>query len=179
MKNQQDVKVRNYTPIIVILTLVINSLVAYLYVMPSYQKFSDIDLTFLPFLNAVFNSFTFVFLVAALIMIKKKNIALHKRFIFGAFVTTTLFLISYVTYHSLAASTSYGGEGPVRYIYYFILITHILLSIVIVPLSLVTVARGLNRNDARHRKIARWTMPIWLYVSLTGVLVYLLISPFY
>jgi putative membrane protein len=84
-----------------------------------------------------------------------------------------------VTYHYLTESTSYGGGGPLKYVYFFILITHILLAIVIVPLALITVTRGLNMQVEKHRKIARWTMPIWLYVSLTGVLVYLLISPYY
>ncbi|MCK9907219.1 DUF420 domain-containing protein, partial [Frankia sp. Cpl3] len=85
-------------------------------------------------------------------------------------------LISYVTYHSIAPTTHYGGEGAMRYIYFFILITHIVLAAVIVPLVLVTVARGLNMQVEKHRKIARWTMPLWLYVSVTGVIVYLMIS---
>lgn len=177
--NDHSVKERNFTPIIVLLTIVINALVAFLYFMPKYEKLSDVDLTILPFLNAVFNSFTFVFLVAALVMIKQKNIKLHKRFILAAFATTALFLVSYVTYHGLAESTVFGGEGTIRYVYYFILLTHIVLSAAIVPLALITVARGLNMKVEKHRKIARWTMPIWLYVSLTGVLVYIMISPYY
>ena len=177
--NDHSVKERNFTPIIVLLTIVINALVAFLYFMPKYEKLSDVDLTILPFLNAVFNSFTFVFLVAALVMIKQKNIKLHKRFILAAFSTTALFLVSYVTYHGLAESTVFGGEGTIRYVYYFILLTHIVLSAAIVPLALITVARGLNMKVEKHRKIARWTMPIWLYVSLTGVLVYIMISPYY
>lgn len=179
MSEHTEVKQRNYTPIIVILTLVINLLVAILYFMPEYKGLNDVDLTFLPFLNAVFNSFTFIFLLAALISIMQKNIKLHKRFIFGAFTTTTLFLLSYVTYHALTESTVFGGEGTIRLFYYFILITHILLSIIIVPLALVSFARGISMNVEKHRKIARWTMPIWLYVSLTGVIVYIMISPYY
>ena len=177
--NDHSVKERNFTPIIVLLTIVINALVAFLYFMPKYDNLSDVDLTILPFLNAVFNSFTFVFLVAALVSIKQKNIMLHKRFILAAFITTALFLVSYVTYHGMAESTAFGGEGTIRYVYYFILLTHIVLSAAIVPLALVTVARGLNMKVEKHRKIARWTMPIWLYVSLTGVLVYIMISPYY
>lgn len=174
-----EVKQRNYTPLIVILTIVINALVAVLYFMPKYEGFSDLDITFLPFFNAVMNSFTFVFLVAALISIKQKNIKLHKRFVFLAFSTTTLFLLSYVTYHAMADSTVFGGEGFIQYVYYFILITHIILSIIIVPLALLSVANGLNMKIEKHRKISRWTMPLWLYVSLTGVLVYIMISPYY
>lgn len=177
--NDHSIKERNFTPIIVLLTIVINALVAFLYFMPKYETISDVDLTILPFLNAVFNSFTFVFLVAALVSIKQKNIRLHKRFILAAFTTTALFLVSYVTYHGMAESTAFGGEGAIRYVYYFILLTHIVLSAAIVPLALVTVARGLNMKVEKHRKIARWTMPIWLYVSLTGVMVYIMISPYY
>ncbi|AMA71500.1 MULTISPECIES: DUF420 domain-containing protein [Aneurinibacillus] len=177
--NSHQVKQRNYTPVIVTLTIVINAIVAILYFMPEYKGLSDVDLTFLPFLNAVLNSFTFVFLIAALVSIKQKNIQRHRRYIFAAFTTTTLFLLSYVTYHALTESTPYGGEGILRFIYYFILITHIVLSAVIVPLALISTARGLNMQVEKHRKIARITMPIWLYVSFTGVLVYIMISPYY
>lgn len=173
------VKQRNFTPLIVILTIAINAIVAILYFMPKYEGFSDVDLTILPFLNAVFNSFTFVFLVAALVTIRQKNIKLHKTFILSAFATTTLFLLSYVTYHAMAESTPFGGEGSIRYIYFLILLTHIVFSAVIVPLALLTVTRGFNMQVEKHRKIARWTMPLWLYVSLTGVIVYLMISPYY
>ncbi|OEH94001.1 DUF420 domain-containing protein [Bacillus solimangrovi] len=179
MEQQHTVKQRNFTPIIVILTIAINSLVAILFFMPKYNGLGDVDLTFLPFLNAVMNSFTFVFLVAALVSIKKKNIKSHTRFVFAALSTTAIFLVSYVTYHALAESTHFGGEGVIKYVYYFILISHILLSIVIVPLVLTSVARGINKQTEKHRKIAKITMPMWLYVSMTGVLVYLMISPYY
>ena len=174
-----EAKQRNYTPLIIGLSIAINVLVAVLFFLPEYEGEIAFDVTLLPRLNAIFNSFTFVFLLAALYFIKQKNITLHKRFIFAAFTSTTFFLLSYVTYHYLTESTSYGGEGPLKYIYFFILITHILLAIVIVPLALITVTRGLNMQVEKHRKIARWTMPLWLYVSLTGVLVYLMIAPYY
>lgn len=173
-------KQRNYTPIIVFLSIAINLIIAILYFMPKNNDFGHLDLTFLPFLNAVMNSFTFVFLVAALVSIAKyKNIQLHRRYIFAAFSSTAVFLVSYLIYHGLAPSTSYGGEGILRPIYYFILITHIVLSAVIVPLALITTARGLNMKVEKHKKIARWTMPMWLYVSATGVIVYIMISPYY
>ncbi|GIO08114.1 putative membrane protein YozB [Brevibacillus reuszeri] len=173
-------KQRNYTPAIVILSIAINTIIAIMYFMPKNNDFGHIDLTFLPFLNAVMNSFTFVFLVAALVsIIKYKNIQLHRRYIFAAFSTTAVFLISYLVYHGMAPSTSYGGEGILRPIYYFILLSHILLSAIIVPFALITTARGLNMQVDRHKKIARWTMPMWLYVSATGVIVYLMISPYY
>jgi putative membrane protein len=170
---------KSYTTLIVTLSVAINLLVALLFFLPGYEGKTSFDVTLLPMLNAIFNSFTFVFLLFALFAIKMKNIKLHKRFIFAAFTSTTLFLLSYVTYHYLTESTSYGGEGFIKYIYFFILLSHILLAIVIVPLALTTLARGLTMQEEKHRKIARWTMPLWLYVSLTGVIVYLMISPYY
>lgn len=175
----KEVKQRNYTPIVVTLTIAINALVAILFFMPKIGDFDHMDLAFLPMINAILNSFTFVFLAGALFAILKKNVKLHRGLIFAAFVSTALFLVTYVTYHALAESTSYGGDGILRYVYYFVLITHIVLAAVIVPLALITVARGLNMQVEKHRKIARWTMPLWLYVSLTGVLVYIMISPYY
>lgn len=172
-------KQRNYTPWIVVLTIVINLLIVILFFMPKFEGFNHLDLTFLPMMNAIFNSFTTVFLIAALYFIKQKNVKMHRRFIFSAFTSTALFLASYLTYHSLAESTSYGGEGPLRFFYYFILISHIILAVPTVLLALITTARGLNMQVEKHRKIARWTMPIWIYVSITGVLVYIMISPYY
>ncbi|MGI8313781.1 DUF420 domain-containing protein [Halobacillus mangrovi] len=169
----------NYVPWVVGLSIAINAIVVALLFIPKFEPQTGFDVTILPLLNAVLNSFTFVFLLAALYMILKKNVKWHKRFIFAAFTTTALFLVSYLTYHSMASSTSYGGEGILQTIYYFILITHIVLAAVIVPLALLTLARGLTMKVEKHRKIARWTMPLWLYVSLTGVLVYLMISPYY
>lgn len=174
-----EVKQRNYTPLIIIVTILIYAVVALLSYLPGYAGIEKSKITFLPMLNAILNSFTFLFLLGALFAVKKKNIAIHRRLIFSAFGTTLLFLISYVTYHSLAESTPYGGEGILKGVYLFILFTHIFFSAIIVPLALVTVARGLNMQVEKHRKIARWTMPIWLYVSLTGVLVYIMISPYY
>lgn len=170
---------RRYTAWIVGISIAVNALVAILFFMPEYRGEEPFDLTVLPMLNAIFNSFTFVFLLAAFLFIKRGNVTWHRRFISAAFTTTALFLISYLTYHSLTESTAYGGDGWLRYVYYFILITHILLAIVIVPLALTSAVRGWNMQVERHRKIARWTMPLWLYVSLTGVLVYIMISPYY
>lgn len=172
-------KEKNYTPLVAVLTVVIVALVAILFFLPAYEGEVGFDVKLLPLLNAVFNSFTFLALLIALLAIKKKNIRMHRSFILMAFVTTTLFLVSYVTYHYLTESTPYGGEGILRGIYFFVLLTHIVLAIVVVPLALLSLARGLSNQVDKHRKIARWTMPIWLYVSLTGVVVYLMISPYY
>lgn len=169
----------NYTPWVIGLSIAIIAIVAVLYVMPKDQTVDHDNLAFLPRLNAIFNSFTTLFLLGALFTILKKNVQLHRRFIYAAFASTFLFLITYLYYHSIAPSTSYGGEGAVAYLYYFILITHIVLAAVIVPLALVTFFRGISMKVEKHRKIARWTMPLWLYVSITGVLVYLMISPYY
>lgn len=174
-----SVKQRNYRPFIWMTTLVVYVLVAVLSALPAYEGDVGFDINVLPLANAILNSFTFLFLIGALLAVKRQNISLHRRFIYAAFTTTTFFMLSYVTYHYLAESTPYGGEGPLKYVYYFILITHIVLAAVIVPLALTTLGRGLNMQVEQHRKIARWTMPIWLYVSLTGVLVYVLISPYY
>lgn len=161
------------------LSIAINAIVVALLFIPEIESGSNFDITILPLLNAILNSFTTVFLLAALFMIIRKNVKWHKRFIFAAFTSTALFLVSYLTYHSMASSTSYGGEGIIQYVYYFILITHIVLAAVIVPLALLTLFRGLSMKVDKHRKIARWTMPLWLYVSITGVIVYLMISPYY
>lgn len=172
-------KEKNYTPLISILTVVLVGVIAVLFFLPAYDGEIGFDVTILPLLNAIFNSFTFIALCVAFVAILKKNVRMHRTFIGAAFVSTTLFLVSYVAYHYLTESTPYGGEGALRSIYFFVLLTHILLAIVIVPLALISAVRGLQMKVDKHRKIARWTMPIWLYVSFTGVVVYLMISPYY
>lgn len=174
-------KQRNYNPVIWALSILIIAVILASNYLPRSTDgtIAGIDLTVLPLLNAIFNAITFVLLVCALIMIKKRNIPAHRNFMLSAFGVTFLFLISYLSYHAMAGSTSLGADGFVKYIYYTILITHIVLAAALVPLSLITLGRGLNRNDRKHKKIAHWTMPIWLYVSLSGVVVYLFISPYY
>ncbi|MEK8127820.1 DUF420 domain-containing protein [Paenibacillus filicis] len=172
-------KPRNFNGAITVFSLILIAIIACLFFLPAYQGNVGFDVTIFPLLNAIFNCFTFVFLVLSLIAIKKKNINVHRNWIFAAFGSTALFLISYVTYHFLTEPTKFGGPDWLKYTYFFVLITHVLLAIVNVPLALFTMASGLGRKIARHRKIARWTMPIWLYVSATGVLVYVLISPYY
>lgn len=174
-------KQRNYNPLIWVLSFVIVGVILATYFLPKSNDGTvlGIELTVLPLMNAIFNTFTFIFLLVALFMIKQKNIKLHRRFVIAAFTTTFLFCITYLTYHAMAESTSYGGDGALKYIYYFVLITHIVLAAVIVPLALISLGRGLNMQVEKHRKIARITMPLWLYVSFTGVLVYIMISPYY
>lgn len=165
-----------YKSLIIFLSIVIPIAVATLYVLP---KTETKLFSFLPLLNACINGTTFLVLCFALIAIKKKNIQLHKNLMWSALVLSTLFLMSYVLYHATTPSTSFGGEGILKTIYLFILLTHILLSAVVVPLVLITFSRALAEKFDKHKKIARITMPIWLYVTLTGVLVYILISPYY
>src|SRR5690625_1982611 len=171
----------SYTPVTIAISVAIIVLILALVLLPGYQ--GDVpegfDLTILPLANAILNSVTFVFLVAALVAIRRKNIDAHRRFILIAATLTFFFLLSYVTYHFLASSTSYGGEGVLRYVYYFVLITHIVLAAVTVPFALFSLFSGLKMDVRRHRRIARWAMPLWLYTSASGVLVYILISPYY
>lgn len=133
----------------------------------------------LPHLNAVINSLTSVLLITGFVFIRQQNVVAHRRSMQSAFVLGSLFLVSYVLYHLTNDSTSFGGEGAVRYLYFFILISHILLSIGVVPLVLLAVYFAWSNQITRHKKIVKWTFPIWLYVSVTGVIAYLMISPYY
>jgi len=165
-----------YKSLIILISIVLPVAVAVLYVLP---KTETTLFSFLPLLNAIINGTTFLILIAALVAIKNKNIVLHKRLMWTALILSVVFLLSYVLYHATTPSTSYGGEGTLKYVYFFILLTHILLSAVVVPLVLLTLVRALAEKFDQHRKIAKITLPIWLYVTLTGVLVYLMISPYY
>ena len=129
----------------------------------------------LPTLNAILNSTSAILLIAGWRLIKRKRIDAHRACMIGALATSTLFLISYLYYHYHHGSTRFAGTGAWRAIYLTILLTHTVLAAGILPLILVTVARALKQNFAGHRKVARWTMPLWLYVSVTGVVVYLML----
>lgn len=126
----------------------------------------------LPHLNALLNAVAAVLLTAGFVYIRRGRIDLHRRCMLAAFVTSALFLASYVTYHAQAGSRPFEGAGLVRTVYFSILIPHVVLAAVVLPLALVTLRRGLRRDDQRHRRIARWTLPTWLFVSVTGVAVY-------
>jgi putative membrane protein len=130
-------------------------------------------------INAVLNSMVSVLLVLGLVAAKKQNYILHKRVMFTAIILSGLFLVSYVAHHLLADSTPFGGEGWVRPVYFFVLITHIFLAGIILPFILYTAYRALTAEWPAHRKIAKITWPIWFYVAITGVVVYLMISPYY
>lgn len=140
----------------------------------------DVEIpVFLPPIYATTNALTALILVLAFIAIRNKNIKLHKRLTTSAIILSALFLVMYVAYHMTSDSTKFGGEGIIKYVYYFILITHILLSIVVIPFVLITYVRAITDNIERHKKIAKITFPLWLYVAISGVLVYIMISPYY
>lgn len=130
-------------------------------------------------INAVINSVVSILLVAALIAVKNGNYRTHRNLMILSMGLSILFLVSYIAHHLLSGNTAYGGEGTIRYFYFFILITHIFLAAVILPFILFTAYRGLTAEWPLHRKLAKITWPIWFYVSVTGVVVYLMISPYY
>ncbi|MGI9532292.1 DUF420 domain-containing protein [Lutimonas sp.] len=166
---------KKYNRIIVILSVIIPLAVAGLFGVKL-----DIDLpVFLPPIYAGINALTAVVLITSFWAIKMKNIVLHRRLMKTAIFLSALFLIFYVLYHMTSDSTSYGGEGIVKKVYFFVLISHILLSIIVIPFVLITFVRGLTNDIERHKKIARITFPLWLYVTISGVIVYWMISPFY
>ena len=133
----------------------------------------------LPALNAALNATAATFLVAGYLLIRRGRRDLHRACMLAALAASALFLVSYVTYHYHAGSRPFPGVGAVRVVYFAILITHVVLAAVILPLALVTTARGLRSQFDRHVRVARWTLPIWLYVSVTGVVIYLMLYQFY
>lgn len=135
--------------------------------------------TLLPHLNAVLNSLTAGLLVLGLYFIRQRNVLAHKRTMLTAFMLGSVFLVSYVLYHLTNESTKFGGQGWIRPVYYFLLVSHIVLSVVVVWFVLRAVYFALTNQIAKHRRVVRWAYPIWLYVSVTGVVVYWLIAPYY
>ena len=129
----------------------------------------------LPAVNATLNALSAVLLITGYVLIRLRRIDQHRRIMIAAFVTSSLFLISYIVYHSQVGSVRFTRQGFVRPLYFSILITHVTLAALVLPLAIVTLTRGLGARYVQHRSIARWTLPIWLYVSVTGVLVYILL----
>lgn len=179
VNNAATARDRRIMFLIAILSVAIPVAVAALFFLDKSTADASVDVSFQPPLHAILNSLTAVALIVGYINIKKKNVKVHRAAMLTAFGLSAVFLVSYVTYHFLGERTIYGGEGVLKYIYYFVLLTHIVLAVVIVPLVLLSVYFGITNQLARHRRISRWTFPIWLYVAVTGVLVYLLISPYY
>jgi uncharacterized membrane protein YozB (DUF420 family) len=133
----------------------------------------------LPAVNATLNAISALFLIAGYVLIKQGRVEQHRRCMLAAFATSALFLTSYVVYHANAGSRPFPGQGPIRTVYFAVLIPHVVLAAFILPLSLVTLVRALKGRFVQHARIARWTLPIWLYVSVTGVVVYWMLYRLY
>jgi putative membrane protein len=171
---------QKYNKWIIIVSIVIPVVVAILFGVKLKDFGYNVEpLSFLPPIYATTNGLTAVLLVAAVMAIKNGNRKLHQSLMTAAIALSLAFLVMYVAYHMTADSTKFGGEGAIKAIYFFILITHIVLSIAIIPLVLITYVRALSQRFDAHKKIAKITFPIWLYVAVTGVIVYLMISPYY
>jgi putative membrane protein len=175
-KSHEMLDDKKYNKLIVALSIIIPVAVAILFGVriPNVEP-----LSFLPPVYATINGLTALVLILAVIQIKKGNRANHEKLMKFAMMLSVAFLIMYVAYHMTSDSTTFGGVGIIKYIYYFILITHILLSIIIIPFVLITYVRAITNNIEKHKKIAKITFPMWLYVAVTGVIVYIMISPYY
>lgn len=174
MNNSEQEK--KYKTFITVISIVIPVAVAALF---GIKLPNVAPLTFLPPIYASINGLTAVLLIAAVLAIKKGNKALHEKLNTLAIVCSVLFLVMYVAYHMTSNSTPFGGEGVIRYVYYFILISHIILSIIVIPFVLITLMRAKLGDFVGHKKIAKITFPLWLYVAVTGVIVYIMIAPYY
>ena len=171
---------KKFNKLIVIVSILIPVVVAVLFSVKLKDYGYNVEpLSFLPPIYATINGITAVVLLAGVWAIKNGNRQLHERLMTTAIALSVAFLVMYVAYHMTSDSTKFGGEGIIRYVYFFILISHILLSIAVIPLVLITYVRALANTFDRHKKIAKITFPIWLYVAVTGVVVYLMISPYY
>ena len=176
-KQNLQLKYKNW---IIILSIAIPLVVALLFsVNLKKMGFNVEPLTFLPPIYATINGLTAVLLVLAVVAIKNQKRKLHENLMKSAIACSVAFLGMYVAYHMTSDSTKFGGEGVIKYVYYFILFTHIVLSVIIIPMVLVTYVRALSQLFDQHKKIAKITFPIWLYVAVTGVIVYLMIAPYY
>lgn len=177
MNNSKEIlDEKKYNRLIIALSILIPVVVAILFGV----KIPNVEpLAFLPPIYASINAVTAGVLILAFIAIKNKRIIWHKRLMTFAIMLSVAFLGMYVAYHMTSDSTKFGGEGMVKYVYYFILLTHILLSIIVIPFVLITYVRAITNNIEKHKIIARITFPLWLYVAITGVVVYMMISPYY
>ena len=175
MDNQEPIlDDKKYNKLIIVLSIVIPIVVAALFGI----KIPNVEpLSFLPPIYATINGLTAIILIIAFFAIKKKNIVLHENLMTTAIWCSAVFLVMYIAYHMTSDSTKFGGEGLIKYVYYFILLTHIVLSIIIIPFVLITYVRAITNNFEKHKKIARITFPLWLDVAITGVIVYVMISP--
>lgn len=180
MENNLNAVELKYRKWIIVLSIVIPVAVAILFGVKLKDFGYDVKpLSFLPPIYATINGITAVLLVTAVWAVKNGKLKLHENLMKCAIGCSVAFLVMYVAYHMTADSTPYGGEGAIKYVYFFILLTHIILSVIIIPFVLITYVRALAERFDKHRKLARITYPMWLYVAVTGVIVYLMISPYY
>ena len=170
-----------FVPLIIALSITIPIAVALLIFFPNtlYIESTKYDFRSLPFFHAILNGCTSILLITGFVLIKNKNTQSHKISMLTAFVLSSIFLISYVLSKLTNDPVPFGGDGIIKYVYFFILISHILLSIAVLPLALLSIYRGITGEFTKHKKLVKWTFPIWMYVAITGVLVYLLMSPYY
>lgn len=166
-------------PVIVGLSVLVPALVLVLMFLPERYDIVETQVGTFPFFHAVLNFTTAVLLMVGFYFMKKENYIAHRNVMITAFVLSAIFLVSYVISKASNDPVPYGGEGILRSIYFFVLITHIILSGIIVPLVLFTMYRGLTGEYKKHARIARWTFPVWMYVAVTGVMVYLFMAPYY
>jgi len=184
---------RKYLTLIGVLSVAIPVVVAVLLFIPQTGKLGDFDVTFLPHLNAILNSATTICLIAGFIAIKNQKQEVHRTFMMAAFTLSSLFLVSYVLFHFQGETTYFGdldgdkvvteaekaAAGVSRTIYLVVLLTHIVLATAVVPLVLLAIYFAFSKQLDRHKKMVKWTFPIWTYVAVTGVVVYLMIRPYY
>lgn len=175
IKNNDRVMV----PAIISISVLVPVLVLILMYLPGRYDFLGLELGSFPFFHAVLNFSTAMLLIVGYGAMRSKALNLHRNLMITAFFLSAIFLVSYVVSKISNDPVPYGGEGLLRSVYFFVLITHIILSAIIVPLVLFTMYRGLTGEVEKHRRIARYTFPIWLYVAITGVLVYVFMAPYY
>ena len=167
---------KKYRPLVIAVSVLVPVVVAILFTV----RIPDAEpLTFLPPIYAGINALTSLLLIAALYFIKNGQRMIHEALMKVCIGLSLIFLVMYIAYHMTTDPTPFGGEGVIKYMYYFILISHILLSIVVIPLVLTSYTRAISSEFISHKKISRITFPVWLYVAVTGVIVYLMISPYY
>jgi putative membrane protein len=182
MKQEKTIAEKRARAFIVFASLFIPIAVSILYVMPKIGTDNAglrNMLNCLPAFNAFINGTTAIILILALLAIRNKNMRLHRALMTGAMGLSVVFLLSYIGYHATSETTPFPKDAPYRSLYLFVLLTHILISAIIVPLVLITFTKGLAERYDQHRKIAKITFPLWLYVTITGVIVYFMISPYY
>ncbi len=167
-----------YLRIIWVLSVIVFALVLILSRRPKAEHIPNWA-TYLPMINAFLNGACSILLIISFYFILKKKVSIHRRLNITACILSTLFLLSYVTFHSFGVETTFPKDNPIRPLYIFILSSHIILAATVLPLVLISLYRGLTNQVVRHRKLTKWSFPIWLYVTVTGVVVYLMISPYY